>query len=132
MTRMIVNKGPVTGTIVTKSGARLTQADIERLADELKAGIDLSGWIARPVGRPHLDPESGEHSPRIEVRVPASLHRRVRERAAVDGRTVSQVVRNLLQDYVDAATASVATPPRRTSGDARTDSRLRRTGSRSR
>jgi len=101
MTRTVVHKRPITGTIVTKSGVRLTEADIERLADKLEAGVDLSRWVPRPVGRPHLEPESGEHSPKIEVRVPASLHRRVRARAAADGRTVSQVVRGLLEEYVD-------------------------------
>jgi predicted HicB family RNase H-like nuclease len=102
MTRPIVDKRPVTGPIVTKSGAVLTEADIERLADTFEAGIDISRWVRRPVGRPHLEPGADEHSPRIEVRVPPSLHRRVRARAAADGRTVSQVVRRLLEEYVEA------------------------------
>jgi hypothetical protein len=75
---------------------------IEQLADELEAGIDISRWVPRPVGRPHLEPGADEHAPRIDVRVPASLHRRVRARAAADGRTVSQVVRGLLEEYVKA------------------------------
>jgi hypothetical protein len=92
----------VVRTIRTKSGVRLTEADLERLADRFEAGIDISRWVPRPVGRPRLEPSANEHAPRIEVRVPSSLHRRVRARAAADGRTVSQVVRGLLEDYVKA------------------------------
>ena len=88
--------------VITKSGVRLTEADIERIHDEIDAGIDISDWVPRPVGRPTLEPGSA-HSPRIEVRVPPSLHRRVLARAAADGRTVSQVVRRLLEKYVEPA-----------------------------
>jgi hypothetical protein len=102
MARTIVTGTVVTGTIVTKSGVRLTEEDIERLADKLEAGIDLSKWTRLPVGRPPLEAGTDGHSPRIEVRVPPSLHRRVRARAAADGRTVSQIVRGLLEEYVKA------------------------------
>jgi hypothetical protein len=87
--------------VATKSGKRLTAADLDRIADQFEEGFDLSTWVPRPVGRPRLEPGAEAHSPRIEVRVPASLHRRVRARATADGRTVSQVVRGLLQDYVE-------------------------------
>lgn len=90
-------------TTVTKSGVRLTEADIERLADEFEAGFDISTWVPRPLGRPTLESGADGHSPRIEVRVPRSLHRRVLEQAAADGRTVSQVVRGLLEKYVELA-----------------------------
>lgn len=88
--------------VVTKTGKQLTEADLDRIADQFEKGFDLSTWVPRPVGRPRLEPGAEEHSPRIEVRVPAALHRRVRARAAADGRTVSQVVRGLLEEYVDA------------------------------
>ena len=88
-------------TIVTKSGVRLTAADVERLADRFEEGFDLSTWVPRPLGRPTLESGAGGHSPRIEVRVPPSLHRRVLAQAAADGRTVSQVVRSLLEQYVE-------------------------------
>jgi len=90
-------------TLITKSGRRLTEADIERLADEAERGFDLSTWEPRP-GRPRLEASATEHSPRIAVRVPASLHRRVRSRAAGEGQTVSQVVRRLLEEYAEADT----------------------------
>lgn len=88
-------------TIKTKSGHILTEADIEALADEAERGYDLSEWHTRP-GRPFLGAQPaqpGEHSPRIAVRLPAELHRRVRERANAERRNVSQVVRDLLEDY---------------------------------
>ena len=71
------------------------------MADEAERGYDLSEWRIRP-GRPFLGTQPtqpGEHSPRIAVRLPAELHRRVRERASAEKRNVSQVVRDLLEDY---------------------------------
>jgi predicted HicB family RNase H-like nuclease len=87
--------------MTTKSGRRLTDADTERLADEFEAGFDLSTWTPRP-GRPRLEPNSTAPAPRIAVRVPVSLHRRVTSRAAEEGESVSRVVRRLLQEYADA------------------------------
>jgi hypothetical protein len=87
---------------MTSSGQVLTDADIEALADEAERGYDLSEWRIRP-GRPFLGAaqlaQPGEHSPRIAVRLPAELHRRVRQRASAEERSVSQVVRDLLEDY---------------------------------
>jgi predicted DNA binding CopG/RHH family protein len=89
-------------TITTKSGRALTAADIERLADQIeREDFDLSTWVPRP-GRPSLDPTTNSHAPRIAVRVPESLRLRVASRAAAEGRTVSQVVRVLLERYVEA------------------------------
>lgn len=83
---------------ITKSGRRLTEGDLDRLADEAEAGFDLSKWRPRR-GRPPLDAVSSEHAPRLAVRLPASLHRRVTSRAASEGRSVSEVVRQLLEAY---------------------------------
>lgn len=85
-------------TFVTKSGRVLTEADIDALADEAEHGYDLSKWTPRP-GRPSLSAGATAHSPRIAVRLPAELDRRVRARADAEGRKVSQVVRDLLEEY---------------------------------
>ncbi|MGD0248269.1 MAG: ribbon-helix-helix protein, CopG family [Candidatus Limnocylindrales bacterium] len=86
-------------TVKTKSRRNLSEADLERLAEEAERGFDLSTWKPRP-GRPSLGAAAaGEHSPRIEARVPEPLHRRVVARAAKEGRSVSAVVRQLLEDY---------------------------------
>ena len=91
----------MTWPVITRSGHVLTEADVEAMADEFERGVDLSEWRPRP-GRPFLGAkpaQAGEHSPRIAVRLPAELHRRVRERASAERRNVSQVVRDLLEDY---------------------------------
>lgn len=79
--------------------ARPSEAELDRLADEIESeAFDLRGWTPRP-GRPRLDPKSAEHAPRIAVRIPASLRRRVEQRAQTEGRTLSEVVRALLERY---------------------------------
>lgn len=88
----------------TKSGRTLTEADIDALADEFERGVDLSTWVHRP-GRPSLERGLAEPSPRIAVRVPPSLHRRVTSQAAAEGRSVSEVVRDLLEGYVQPRSA---------------------------
>lgn len=89
----------------TKSGRVLTETDIDALADEFERGVDLSTWTTRP-GRPSLSAQPGVHSPRVAVRVPAELDRRVRRRAAEEGRSVSQVLRELLESYASETTSS--------------------------
>ncbi|HEY8239006.1 MAG TPA: hypothetical protein VIF63_06200, partial [Candidatus Limnocylindrales bacterium] len=69
---------------ITKSGRRLTEADIERMADEAERGFDLSTF-RHSRGRPRLEVGQAGSS-RIAVRVPRSLHRRVTSRAAAEGR----------------------------------------------
>jgi hypothetical protein len=87
------------GIVRTKSGRTLSDADIERLAARAEKGIDLSAWKPRR-GRPFLDAAAGERSPRIAVRVPKALHRRVAVRASKEGKSMSEVVRDLLEIYV--------------------------------
>jgi hypothetical protein len=80
---------------------RPSRDELERLADEIEGDeFNLSGWMPRP-GRPRLDPASTEHAPRLAVRIPASLRRRVERKARTEGRTLSQVVRALLEGYAD-------------------------------
>ncbi len=88
----------MTESVRTRSGRVLTEEDIEALADEAERGYDLSKWHFRP-GRPFLDATATAHSPQIAVRVPAELRRRVRLKAQVEGRSVSNVVRDLLEEY---------------------------------
>ena len=93
-----MSRAVTTGPITTKSGRVLSEADIDTLAKRAEEGFDLSTWQPRR-GRPSLDQTAGGHSPRIEARVPEALHRRVSARAEREGRTVSSVVRALLEDY---------------------------------
>ena len=99
--------------LTTKKGRSLSEADIERLADRLDKGIDLTAWQPRR-GRPSLDADGREHSPRIAIRVPEALNDRVRTRAAGEGRSVSDVVRGLLEEYAPATHATRAPRSSRT------------------
>lgn len=96
--------------VTTKSGRRLTDEDLEHLADEAEQGYDLSTWRSR-TGRPSLDAGSTEHSPRVTVRIPAPLRDRVVAKAARERRTVSEVLRGLLEKY--APDPAAAPGPRR-------------------
>jgi predicted HicB family RNase H-like nuclease len=89
--------------VTTKSGRRLTEAELDRMAHEAERGFDLSTW-RHGRGRPALEAGSVD-SPRIAVRLPSSLHQRVTSLAAVEGRSVSQVVRDLLEGYVERGKA---------------------------
>jgi predicted HicB family RNase H-like nuclease len=98
-------------TLKTKSGRTLSDADIHRLAERAEKGIELTDWSSRR-GRPSLDGATGEHSPRIAVRVPKSLRDRVTARATNEGRSVSDVVRDLLEEYAPER-ETLASPSRR-------------------
>lgn len=89
----------------TKSGRALSDADVDRLADRAERGLNLSSWKPRR-GRPSLDATGAAHSPRIAVRVPKALHDRVAVRAAKEGRTLSEVVRDLLEDFAPDPTSA--------------------------
>ena len=98
-------------TIRTKNGQMVTDADLDRMADEAEAGYDLSTWKPRR-GRPALAAgAAGDHSPRIATRVPERLRADLERYSVAEGKTVSQVLRGLVEDYV-----------RRRSGDVRQQS----------
>jgi hypothetical protein len=85
-------------SVKTKSGRVLKKSELDALADEAERGFDLRRWRPRR-GRPSLAASDGAHSPRIAVRVPEALRRQVAHRAEAEGRTVSEVVRDLLEKY---------------------------------
>jgi hypothetical protein len=71
------------------SGKRLTEEQAARIADEtLKA-----------IGRPSLT-APGRRSPRVTVRLPEGVMKAVEEAARREGRTVSEVTREAVQEYV--------------------------------
>jgi hypothetical protein len=99
----------MSGTMKTRSGRILTDADIDRLAAEAERGLDLSSWKPRR-GRPTLGARPGAHAPRIAVRIPEDLHQRAVDRAAEEGRSMSEVVRDLLEQYADDRLPSRPSP----------------------
>jgi hypothetical protein len=88
--------------VTAKDRRTLSNADLDRLAHLAEAGFDPSRLRPRR-GRPFLDADAAEQSPRMTVRVPARLRDRVRARAVSEGRTVSEVLRSLLEEYARAA-----------------------------
>ncbi len=83
----------------TKTGKALSRDRVEKLAEEAERGFDL-GKATREAakgGRPAL--ESGV-SPRISYRVGDTLYRRTRAKAKSEGRTISEIARAALEEYV--------------------------------
>lgn len=76
---------------------KLSDADYARLADLAENGFAPSAFHVRRRGRPSLG-ASGT-SPRIATRVSATVQQRAKARAASEGRTMSQVLRDLVEDY---------------------------------
>ena len=86
----------------TKSGAPLTDALIEKLADEAEAGYDIEEMRGRrgKRGRPAL----GSGPSTVEsVRLDPELKERLAQRAEADGMPVSEVIREALRHHLDAA-----------------------------
>ena len=87
-------------TLKTKAGKTLSGADIERLANRAEQGFELSQWRPRR-GRPSLSATQAGRSPRVGARLPDDLYRRATERAAAEGKSISQVLRELLAAYAE-------------------------------
>lgn len=85
----------------TASGELLADEDIEALADEAERGYDLDKAVKVTVGRPSLGSQGT--SPRIQVRVDPKLAAALRSRARSEKRSVSEVARVALQEYIDRA-----------------------------
>ncbi len=77
-----------------RQGRRVTAAYAEQAAAEALR-------LARP-GRPALG-AVGQHSPRVSFRVPEQVRRQAEERAAVEGRSVSEIAREALERYLREA-----------------------------
>lgn len=86
----------------TSSGRPITDAEVERIADEAERGYPVEDVIARrgKRGRPALG--SGPAS--VEsVRLDPDLRAELTERAQADGMTASEVIREALRRYLHAA-----------------------------
>jgi predicted DNA-binding protein len=81
----------------------LSDADYERLADLAEKGFPPSAFHVRRQGRPSLG-ASGT-SPRIATRVSAIVHQRAKARAASEGKTMSQALRDPVEEYAEGAEA---------------------------
>lgn len=77
-----------------RHGRRITDEYAERAAEEALR-------LVRP-GRPSLG-DPGRHSPRVSFRVPEQTRRRAEDRAAQEGRSVSELAREALERYLQDA-----------------------------
>lgn len=86
----------------TKSGVPITDALVEELADEAERGFDVEEVLGRrgKRGRPPLG--SGPAS--VEsVRLDPELRESVARRAAEEGVSVSEVIREALRQHLEAS-----------------------------
>ena len=88
-------------TLRTRTGTKLTKKRIEALADEAERGYDLSRARPERVGRPALG-EAGT-SPRVQIRVDPKLAKALRARARTEKRSVSELARTALGEYLERA-----------------------------
>lgn len=80
------------------TGTDLSARTTDELAREAEAGYDLSRSRRVRVGRPALG--AGGASPRLGVRVDPELAEALRDRARREGRSVSDLARAALREYV--------------------------------
>jgi predicted HicB family RNase H-like nuclease len=81
----------------SKSGAPITDKLAEQLADEAEAGYQLSS--SKRVGRKSLAGADGV-SPRVNFRMTTELQTRAQARAEKEGKTISEIAREALEQYV--------------------------------
>jgi hypothetical protein len=89
------NKDSVVGT---SRGKPITDADIERMADEAEAGYPPERLRPRG-GRPAMGSAPADVVP---VRLDPELRAAVEQRAAADATTSSDVIRRALREYLHA------------------------------
>lgn len=85
----------------TRSGTKLTKKVVDALAEEAERGYDLAQAKRVRMGRPALG-GAGE-SPRVQVRVDDDLAKALRQRAQKERRSVSEIARTALREYLDRA-----------------------------
>jgi hypothetical protein len=84
----------------TKSGVPVTDEMVERLATEAEQGYDVEELVRRRGGRPPM----GSAAAAVEsVRLDPELSEALRERAELEGRTHSDVIRDALRRYLRAS-----------------------------
>jgi len=95
-------------TLKTRSGTELTDEVIEALADEAERGYDLTKARRERVGRPALGRAGASPclcaSGCVQVRVDPKLARALKARARSEKRSVSDIARTALDEYLQRAT----------------------------
>lgn len=81
----------------SRDGDELDDETIEALAAEAETGYDLAHAEPRRIGRPSL---GDGVSPRVSFRASPAVYRAARERAAREGRSVSDLAREAVERYL--------------------------------
>lgn len=109
----------------TAQGEPITDDMLEALAAEAELGYDPATLRPRKAGRPSLG--SGT-SPRIQFRVSPTVYEEAQEQAQAEDRTLSELARTLLEDYVRRARATATSrqsQPARAGGASKRTARRR-------
>jgi Ribbon-helix-helix protein, copG family len=85
----------------TADGDVLTDEVIKELADEAERGCDLSKATKVTYGRPSLG--AAGVSPRVQIRVDSDLADALKARAKQEHRSVSEIARTALREYIERA-----------------------------
>ncbi|MDQ3431812.1 MAG: ribbon-helix-helix domain-containing protein [Actinomycetota bacterium] len=81
-------------------GSRITDEDVEAMADEAERGYDLEELLQRRRGRPPM----GSAAASVEsVRLDPELKRDLLLRAAQEGTSVSELIRTAVRQYLQAS-----------------------------
>jgi len=88
-------------TLRTRSGTKLTKKVVDALAEEAERGYDLTKAKRVRMGRPALG-DAGA-SPRVQVRVDPDLADALQVLAQKEQRSVSEIARSALREYVRRA-----------------------------
>jgi hypothetical protein len=92
-----INRDTPIGPDVDLDAEDIRLADGTRLTGEIAAQI-VQG-ARRAAGRPSLT-GPGKHSPQVSARVPAELRDAAERQARREGKSVSQLIRELLERYL--------------------------------
>jgi hypothetical protein len=83
----------------SKSGVELTDENLQKMADEAEAGLDVTKLRRRP-GRPPMGSGPADTLP---VRLEPELRKAVDDRAARDHTSASDIVREALRRYLNVS-----------------------------
>jgi hypothetical protein len=100
-----MNEPRLTHLITTPEEEGLTQEEVDAIVERIESDdFDITGSevFIRPRGRQSLT-GPGLHSPLISTRVPLSLLEQLRDRAQLEGISVSALQRRILAEYLGAS-----------------------------
>jgi hypothetical protein len=102
MSKRVKSEGPVRDEdLIPIPKGPISDELAEKLADEAERGYaDIDNWQRVYIGRPSLS--GNGTSPRMSFRLASDLHSALEQRAAAEGKTVSEAAREAIARYVDS------------------------------